>query len=76
MYQKVEIFLQRVVSSDMDSTKTDLNFFCSNQTLHLVSNLVMYKTTIGDLFGYLLIVAINVLYHGKHLNFDCIEKVI
>ena len=30
----------------------------------------------GDLCGHLLIVAINVLYHGKHLNFDCIEKVI
>ena len=36
----------------------------------------MCETTIGDLCGYLLIVAIDVLYHGKHLNFHGIEKFI
>ena len=60
----------------MDSTKSEY-FFCTNQALHLVSNkLVFQETAIGDLCGYLLILAIDVLYHGKHLNFDCIEKVI
>ena len=41
MHQKVEIFLQwAIIGSNMDSTKTDLNFFCSKQALHLVTSIV------------------------------------
>ena len=38
MHQKLEIFLQWAVSSNIDSTKTNLNVFWTNQALHLVRN--------------------------------------